>query len=96
MPLRPQAQFNIDLWVYTTVVNKEWLRGRYNPYTKEQWEKIKFWWDMYKDSVGLEGELYMSLKKTGIGEEMVLKKIEEYRKKVATEREVWNNLRHKE
>ena len=26
----------------------------------------------------------------------VPKKIEEYRKKVATEREVWNNLRHKE
>ena len=70
------------------------LKEPYNPYKKGQWETIKYWWDIYKDSVGLEGELYMALKKTGMGDERVLEKIEEHRKEVAIERENWNNLRH--
>lgn len=73
-----------------------WERSesQYNPYTKEQWEKIKFWWDVYKSSVGLEGELYMTLRRTGTSEEKIQEKIEEYHNKVAIERENWNNLRH--
>lgn len=72
----------------------ERLSKSYNPYKKEQWEKIKYWWDIYKDSVGLEGELYLTLKSGPMSGEKVREKLEKYRNGVAIDRENWNNLRH--
>lgn len=79
--------------VYTSNMTTVGSEPHYNPYTKEQFEKIKYWWDIYRNSVGLEGELYITLKKSGMGEDKVAEEIREYRKRVAKDRENWNNLR---
>lgn len=60
-------------------MDREGFRGSYNPYTKEQWEKIKSDWNLYKNAIGLEGNLYAQLKNQGLSEGDISKRIEEYR-----------------
>jgi len=74
-------------------IDREGLGKQYNPYTNEQWEKIKYWWDLYRGSIELEGELYIRLKKSGMNEEKVLEEIERCRKKATIDRESWNDMR---
>jgi len=67
------------LWVYTTIVDREKLRGSYDPYTKERWERIKKGWNLYKSAMGLEGDLYIQLENQGLFEGEVSRRIEEHR-----------------
>ncbi len=60
-------------------MDREWSKGSYNPYIKEQWEKIKSGWDLYKSAIGLEGDLYIQLENQGLSEGEISKKIAEYR-----------------
>lgn len=60
-------------------MDREWSKGSYNPYTKEQWEKIKRGWDLYKSAMGLEGDLYIQLKNQGLSEGDISKRIGEHR-----------------
>ena len=60
-------------------MDREKLRGSYDPYTKEQWEKIKRGWDLYKSAMGLEGDLYIQLKNQSLSDGEISKRIGEYR-----------------
>jgi hypothetical protein len=66
---------------------------QYNPYTPEQWAKIKSDWESYKQDVGLEVEIYLQLTREGKSNGDALKLVEEYRKEVEKTREVWYDLR---
>ena len=60
-------------------MDRDELKRQYNPYTKEQREKIKKGWTLYKGAIGLEGDLYIQLKNQGLFEGEISKKIGEYR-----------------
>ncbi|PIP57444.1 hypothetical protein COX03_03125 [Candidatus Woesebacteria bacterium CG22_combo_CG10-13_8_21_14_all_39_10] len=55
------------------------LRGSYNPYTKEQWEKIKRGWNLYKSAIGLEGDLFLELKERGLSEGEISEHLDKHR-----------------
>jgi len=65
----------------------------YNPYTKEQWAKIKSDWVSYKQDIGLEVDLYLQLTGEGKSDGDALKLVEERRKEVEKTREAWYDLR---
>lgn len=60
-------------------MDRDRLKGSYNPYAKEQWEGIKKGWNLYKNAIGLEGDLYIQSKKDGLSEGEISKRIEEHR-----------------
>lgn len=65
----------------------------YNPYTGEQWAKIKSDWESYKQDIGLEVNLYLRLKREGKSDGDALKLIDEHRKDIEKTREAWYDLR---
>ncbi len=67
--------------------------SQYWPYTKEQWGKISQLWDIYREAVGLEGELYLQLKGKGKNENEISEAINKHNKDVAGNREAWHQLR---
>jgi hypothetical protein len=65
----------------------------YRPYTKEQWVRIKQMWDLYKESVGLEGDISLKLVREGKSPTEVDNAIEEHRNNVRGNLETWHSLR---
>jgi hypothetical protein len=69
------------------------VNAKYNPFTQKQWEMIKLNWDIYKRDVGLEGELFLNLKKAEIGENEILETINQFRRDRQIVLESWRDLR---
>lgn len=64
----------------------------YNPYTKAQAERIKTLWSIYRENIGLEGDIYHNLIKEGKEKDIIDSEITSYRKSVEGNREAWHNL----
>jgi len=73
-------------------VNEPQLK-EYNPYTKEQREKIKEVWEMYKEDIGLDGELYFKLAREGKSVDEITEAINDHHRDVERNLEAWHNLR---
>lgn len=71
----------------------ERLSGGYKPYTNKQWEKISDLWQIYKNDIGLDGELYMQLKAEGKSEGDIEKEIESHHEAVKENLKIWHELR---
>lgn len=65
----------------------------YQPYKKEQWKKIKEMWELYKESVGFEGEIGIRLVQLGKNQIEVNGIIEMNRKDVENNLDAWYKLR---
>lgn len=64
----------------------------YNPYTKAQAERIKELWSIYREDVGLEGDIYHNLVIAGKDQGIIDSEITDFRKSVEESREAWHNL----
>ncbi len=64
----------------------------YNPYSKAQAERIKELWSIYREDVGLEGDIYHNLVKEGKDQGIIDSEITDFRKSVEKSREAWHNL----
>lgn len=73
-------------------INKS-VHTKYNPFTQKQWEMIKLHWEIYKREVGLEGELFLKLKKAEMGEGEIFKAINQFRQERQPILESWRDLR---
>ncbi len=67
--------------------------GEYRPYTKEQWAKIKVLWNLYKENIGLEEDIYLKLVQEGKNLDEINSAIEKHRKGVEDNLETWHSLR---
>lgn len=67
--------------------------SRNNPYANEQWNVIKTFWNIYKQDIGLEGEIYLELKRKGAGQDIILDAINKHREERNENLEAWRNLR---
>lgn len=65
----------------------------YNPYTKEQWIGIKQMWDLYKESIGLEGEITLKMVREGKDLEQTNREVEKHRVDMQENLKAWHNLR---
>jgi hypothetical protein len=65
----------------------------YRPYSKEQWAKIEKLWKIYRDDIGLEGELCSQLVKEHKSDDEIKEAIEMHRKDVEGNLEAWNQLK---
>lgn len=65
----------------------------YKPYTKEQWAKISKMWNLYREDVGLEGDIVVKLvqQRKELGE--INNAIENHRISTEPNLEAWHALR---
>ena len=67
--------------------------SQYSPIKKEQWARIKKLWEIYRDTVGLEGELYLKLAGEGKSKGEIIEAINTHRKEVEGDIQAWHELR---
>jgi Ribonuclease G/E len=65
----------------------------YNPYTKEQRERIKDAWEMYKKDIGLDVDLCLRLAREGKSEDEITEAVNDHHRDVEKTLEAWHNLR---
>lgn len=69
------------------------LQASYCPYTKEQWAKIKEVWDLYKENIGLEGDICLKLVREGKSLGEINGAIEKHRMSIKDDLETWHRLK---
>ncbi len=69
--------------------------SQYWPYTKEQWGKIEELWRTYKEDIGLEGDLYLELKKRNLSPADIGTEIKRHNNgdEIKHNLTAWNDLR---
>jgi hypothetical protein len=65
----------------------------YRPYTKQQSARIKEMWTLYKDNIGLEGNICLNLVQDGKDLGEIKKAVEEHRASIKENLEAWHGLR---
>ncbi|KKP46225.1 MAG: hypothetical protein UR39_C0014G0006 [Candidatus Woesebacteria bacterium GW2011_GWA1_33_30] len=68
----------------------------YQPFKRERWQKIKDVWDLYKENVGLEGEIGFKLVQEGRSQSEIDQEIDTHRNKSKNNLEAWHGLKGKE
>lgn len=74
------------------MASREFIRP-YKPYTEEQWQRIRQLWDLYKNSFGLAGELFLKLKMDGKTAGQMGEEIQIRRDRLEKDLAAWRNLR---
>lgn len=64
----------------------------YNPYTQEQSKKIKEMWFIYRNDIGLEGDIYRKLIKEGLSEREIDVIIDGHRAEVKELKKAWEDI----